>query len=226
MCQMIQRYDLQERSWYLIRLALRRRSRVEMQYSNRELVEFFISYKLSQKNHPTPLLRPSDAGQRTEEDQANSWPAHHGVEAVKSALIDSGEQFGFLFTQSFQDVASHLSITPDTAQQCFKNVMDELFRDGINWGRVIGLFVFGSAMCADCVENNMSEMVPHIADWMTVYLDEHINLWIQRHGGWDRFTEIFGKGMSARRSRESLKRWLFVGAALVTGLLVGMLMAD
>lgn len=42
----------------------------------------------------------------------------------------------------------------------------------------------------------------------------------------DRFTEIFGKGMSTRSSGESLKRWLFVGVALVTGLLVGMLMTD
>lgn len=181
---MIHGYDWQERSWHLIRLALQRRSTVEMQYSNRELVEFFISYKLSQRNHPTSFLKTSDVGLKTEKDQASSRPAHNGIEAVKSALIDSGEQFGFMFTQAFQDVASHLSITNDTAQQCFKNVMDELFKDGINWGRVIGLFVFGSALCVDCVDNNMSEMVPHIADWMTSYLDEHINLWIQRHGGW------------------------------------------
>lgn len=199
---------------------------MEMQCSNRELVEFFISYKLSQKNHPTSLLRPANGGQRTERDLAQSLPAYNGIEALKSALLDSGEQFGFLFTQSFRDVASHLSITPDTAQQCFESVMEELFRDGINWGRIIGLFVFGSAMCLDCIDSNMSELVPDIADWMTAYLDDHISLWIQRNGGWDRFTEIFGKGMSTRSSGESLKRWLFVGVALVTGLLVGMLMTD
>lgn len=157
---------------------------MEMQCRNRELVEFFISYKLSQKNHPTSLLRPTNVGQRTERDLAKSLPAYDSIEALKSALLDSGEQFGFLFTQSFRDVASHLNITPDTAQQCFESVMDELFRDGINWGRIIGLFVFGSAMCLDCIDSNMGELVPDIADWMTAYLDDHISLWIQRNGGW------------------------------------------
>lgn len=169
-----------------------------MSYSNRELVESFLSYKLSQRNYPTALLRPDDAGGRTEADKANS-AATNGllanssngggqpgadIEAVKAALRDSSEEFELLFTQAFSDLSTQLDITPDTAYHSFKSVMDEVFKDGVNWGRVVGLFAFGGVLCVECVEKDTSELVSRIADWMTMYLDEHINLWIESQGGW------------------------------------------
>lgn len=175
---------------------------------NRELVEFFLSYKLSQKNHPTSLLRPEDAGGRTEGDKANSAsvpgrgssagqpgmssppppppppPPSGDTEAVKAALQDSANEFELLFTQAFSDLSLQLDVTPDTAYHSFKSVMDEVFKDGVNWGRVVGLFAFGGVLCVECVEKDMTELVSRIADWMTTYLDEHISAWIQSQGGW------------------------------------------
>lgn len=217
-----------------------------MAYSNRELVEFFISYKLSQRNYPASLLRPEDAGGRTEGDKTNSAasngllvntsagqpsttsrPPHGGIEAVKAALVDSADEFELLFTQAFSDLSSQLDITPDTAYHSFRSVMDEVFKDGVNWGRIVGLFAFGGVLCVECVEKNMSELVPRIAEWMTMYLDERISPWIQSQGGWDSFAEIFGRDAAAeaRRSRESLRKWLLVGVALLTGVLAGVFIA-
>ncbi|XP_051270533.1 bcl-2-like protein 1 [Dicentrarchus labrax] len=217
-----------------------------MSYSNRELVEFFISYKLSQRNHPTSLLRPENAGERTEGDKANS-AARNGllaskntsgqpgtssssgadIEAVKAALRDSADEFELLFTQAFSDLSSQIDITPDTAYHSFKSVMDEVFKDGVNWGRIVGLFAFGGVLCVECVEKDMSELVSRIADWMTMYLDEHISPWIQSQGGWDCFAEVFGRDAAAeaRRSRETLSRWLLIGVALLMGAVVGVLIA-
>nr|QII80252.1 bcl-2 isoform 2 [Amphiprion clarkii] len=205
-----------------------------MSYSNRELVEFFVSYKLSQRNYPTSLLRPEDAGGRTDGDKANSASSNGllvnsrgGIEAVKSALKDAADEFELLFTQAFSDLSSQLDITPETAYHSFKSVMDEVFKDGVNWGRIVGLFCFGGVLCVECVEKNMSELVPRIADWMTMYLDEHISLWIQSQGGWECFAEIFGQNAAAeaRRSRDTLKRWLLVGGVLLMGVLAGVLIA-
>lgn len=219
-----------------------------MACSNRELVEFFISYRLSQRNYPTSLLRPEDAAGRTEADKAGSAasngllvnsrnggsqpgtpppPPCRDVEAVKAALRDSADEFELLFTQAFSDLSSQLDITPDTAYHSFKSVMDEVFKDGINWGRVVGLFAFGGVLCLECVEKDMSELVSRIADWMTTYLDENVNLWIQSQGGWDCFAEVFGRGAAAevRRSRETLNRWLLLGAALLVGVVFGVLIA-
>lgn len=176
--------------------------RVEIMYNNRELVEFFISNRLSQRNYRICLLRPQGASGRTEEDKATSaasngllvnnmgaqprtfCPPGGGIEAVKAALRDSASEFELLFTQAFSDLSSQIDITPDTAYHSFKSVMDEVFKDGVNWGRIVGLFVFGGVLCVECVEKNMSEVVPRIADWMTMYLDENISNWIESQGGW------------------------------------------
>lgn len=213
-----------------------------MSYSNRELVEFFLSHRLSQKNHPSSLLRPQDEGERTEEDKANSSASNGSVvsggagmaqspcgdaKPVKSALLDSADEFELLFKQAFSDLSSQLDITPDTAYHSFKSVMDEVFKDGVNWGRIVGLFAFGGVLCVECVEKDMSELVSRIADWMTMYLDENISQWIESQGGWESFAEIFGRDAAAeaRRSRETMKRWLLVGVALLTGVLIGVSIA-
>lgn len=161
-------------------------------------------------------------------DQAGSpLLLQSGIDAVKAALQDSADEFELLFTQAFSDLSSQLDITPDTAYHSFKSVMDEVFKDGVNWGRVVGLFAFGGVLCVECVQKGMGELVSRIADWMTLYLDEHINPWIQSQGGWDCFAEIFGRDAAAeaRRSRETLSRWLLVGMALLMGVVVGVFIA-
>lgn len=169
------------------------------------------------------LLSNPNGNRRTQTSQ----PPHDHLEAVKTALRDSADEFEELFTQAFSNLSSQLDITPDTAYHSFKSVMDEVFKDGVNWGRIVGLFVFGGVLCVECVEKDMSSLVPRIADWMTIYLDENVNSWIQSQGGWDCFAQIFGQNAAAeaRRSRETMKKWLLVGVGLLTGVLVAMLIA-
>lgn len=157
---------------------------------NRELVEYFLSYKLSQRNYPSSLLRPDDADGGAEEQRSpaalnsflvSSRNRRVGIEAVKAALQDSTEEFEQLFAQTFDEFSPQLSIT---SYQTFKDVMDETFNDGVTWGRIVGLFAFGGVLCLKCAEKDAGKPVCHIADWMTIYLDEHINPWIQSQGGW------------------------------------------
>lgn len=242
---------------------------------NRELVVFYITYKLSQRNFPVDHIRLSSDPARTEAAARTEASAQAGaeadggldtrlngaangsspsplshstpppsprqraapaaappvacdVEAVKEALRDSANEFELRFSRAFSDLHRQLHITPATAYRSFESVMDEVFRDGVNWGRVVGLFAFGGALCVECVEKEMSPLVDRIVDWMTVYLDQHIQDWITAQGGWARFAEIYGQDAAAesRRSQESLKKWLWAGMTLVTGVVVGSLIAQ
>lgn len=184
-----------------------------MSYYNRELVVFFIKYKLSQRNYPCNHIGLTEDTNRTDGAEENgegaagtttlvngsmnrtppqspaTSPQHQtngsgGLDAVKEALRDSANEFELRYSRAFNDLSSQLHITPATAYQSFESVMDEVFRDGVNWGRIVGLFAFGGALCVECVEKEMSPLVGRIAEWMTVYLDNHIQPWIQSQGGW------------------------------------------
>ncbi|XP_044067583.1 bcl-2-like protein 1 [Siniperca chuatsi] len=225
---------------------------------NRELVVFYINYKLSQKNYPLNhmVLEPpnrtdgGEAGLGDEQRVATHTngtfnrrspgtppasplrqerlPSTTNLDAVKEALRDSANEFELRYARAFSDLHNQLHITPATAYQSFENVMDEVFRDGVNWGRIVGLFAFGGALCVECVEKEMSPLVSRIIEWMTVYLDNHIQHWIQSQGGWERFAEIFGQDAAAegRRSQESFKKWLLAGMTLVTGVVLGSIIAQ
>ncbi|TNN42741.1 Bcl-2-like protein 1 [Liparis tanakae] len=160
---------------------------------NRELVVFYINYKLSQRNYPlahmglTEPLNRTDGGGAGEEQRgaethgngtfngtspgtppaaaAASSPRPQrlpstttNLDAVKEALRDSANEFELRYARAFSDLHNQLHITPATAYQSFENVMDEVFRDGVNWGRIVGLFAFGGALCVECVEKEMSPL--------------------------------------------------------------------
>ncbi|RVE70274.1 hypothetical protein OJAV_G00062220 [Oryzias javanicus] len=225
---------------------------------NRELVVFYVKYKLSQRNYPLNHIVLNESPNRTAaeevgeeqstETHANGTfngtspgtpplsplrqqqlpPSTTNMDAVKEALRDTANEFELRYALAFNNLHSQLHITPATAYQSFENVMNELFRDNINWGRIVGLFAFGGALCVECVEKEMSPLVDRIVEWMTVYLDNHIQPWIQSQGGWERFAEIFGQEAAAesRRSQESFKKWLLVGMTVATGVLVGSFIAQ
>ncbi|XP_017288982.1 bcl-2-like protein 1 [Kryptolebias marmoratus] len=226
---------------------------------NKELVLFYIMYKLSQRNYPVNHIILSDPPNRTDagdagledaemtETHANGTfngtspgtppasplrqqplPTTANMDKVKEALRDTANEFELRYARAFSDLHSQLHITPGTVYQSFENVMDEVFRDGVNWGRIVGLFAFGGALCVECVEKEMSHLVARIVEWMTVYLDNHIQPWIQSQGGWERFAEIFGDNAAAesRISQEGLKKWLLVGMTVVTAVVAGSLFAQ
>ncbi|XP_062316325.1 bcl-2-like protein 1 [Osmerus eperlanus] len=220
---------------------------------NRDLVVFYIKYKLAQRDFPlshielTSALPEQPGGASPHANgalngtspgtpppaQPPSSPRRRpslgaGLDEVKEALRDSANEFELRYARAFSDLSSQLHITPGTAYRSFESVMDEVFRDGVNWGRVVGLFAFGGALCVECVEKEMSSLVPRIADWMSVYLDNHIQPWIHSQGGWERFAEIYGHDSAAdsRKSQESFRKWLLAGMTLVTGVVVGSLIAQ
>lgn len=175
---------------------------------NRELVVFFIKYKLSQRNYPLNHIVFNQAPDRTAAGEDERTETHANgtfngtspgsppvsplrqraptasLESVKEALRDTANEFELRYAQAFCDLHSQLHITPATAYHSFESVMDEVFRDGVNWGRIVALFTFGGALCVECVEKEMSPLVGRIVEWMTVYLDNQIQPWIQEQGGW------------------------------------------
>ncbi|XP_044310909.1 bcl-2-like protein 1 [Varanus komodoensis] len=225
-----------------------------MSSRNRALVTDFISYKLSQRGHSWNEIE-GDEGSRTElADEMGgvlngspSWhtgssPVVNGAtghltiledledgprEDVRQTLREAGDEFELRYRRAFSDLTSQLHITPGTAYQSFEQVVNELFRDGVNWGRIVAFFSFGGALCVESVDKEMRVLVGRIASWMATYLTEHLDPWIQENGGWERFVDLYGNDAAAksRKGQERFNRWLLTGATVAGVLLLGSLLS-
>ncbi|XP_040841024.1 apoptosis regulator Bcl-2 isoform X1 [Ochotona curzoniae] len=145
---------------------------------------------------------------------------------VHLTLRQAGDDFSRRYRRDFAEMSSQLHLTPFTARGRFATVVEELFRDGVNWGRIVAFFEFGGVMCVESVNREMSPLVDNIALWMTEYLNRHLHTWIQDNGGWDAFVELYGPSVRPLSdfSWVSLKTLLslaLVGACITLGAYLG-----
>ncbi|OCT60365.1 apoptosis regulator R11 [Xenopus laevis] len=182
-----------------------------MEGSSRDLVEKFVSKKLSQNeacrkfsNNP----QPNAISNGTSTSERPGEGATQGIveEEVLQALLEATEEFELRYQRAFSDLTSQLHITQDTAQQSFQQVMGELFRDGTNWGRIVAFFSFGRALCVESANKEMTDLLPRIVQWMVNYLEHTLQPWMQENGGWEAFVGLYGKNAAAQ-SRESQERF-------------------
>nr|XP_012612383.2 bcl-2-like protein 1 [Microcebus murinus] len=145
--------------------------------------------------------------------------------AVKHALRETGEEFELRYRRTFNDLTSQLQITPETAYESFEQVVDALFRDGVNWGRIVAFFSFGGALCVESIDKEMQVLVSRIVTWMVTYLNDHLEPWIQENGGWDTFVELYGNNAAAesRKGQERFYRWFLTGMTVAGVVLLGLL---
>ena len=135
--------------------------------TTRDLVCDYISYRLQQNGlewRECPTLPPPAKTQRT--------------------LRVLGAEFETCYREIFSDMCNQLHITQSTAHPTFIGIVNELFSDGIKWGRIIALFSFGGTLAVQCIETEMPPLVSDVVNWVTDYIDQHLYSWIIEHGGW------------------------------------------
>ena len=103
------------------------------------------------------------------------------IERTMRAL---GEEFETRYTEIFQEMCNQLHITPNTAHPTFTAIVNELFSDGVKWGRIVALLSFGGSLAVQCIEKEMPPLVDQIVDWVAGYVDSNLQSWIVEHGGW------------------------------------------
>ncbi|KAJ8267964.1 hypothetical protein COCON_G00131360 [Conger conger] len=117
--------------------------------------------------------------------------------ALHRVLREAGDEIERVYQDDFAEMSQQLHFTPNTAQRRFASVIEELFRDGVNWGRIVAFFEFGGTMCVESMNREMTAQVDNIASWMTEYLNGPLHNWIQENGGWDAFVELYSRQQGA-----------------------------
>ncbi|XP_077109193.1 bcl-2-like protein 1 [Ranitomeya variabilis] len=199
-------------------------SLLKMDGGNKNLVHNFICKKLAQKGfnlsccsdgEPAILLNGSSPTAQAGAHAAAPLP-DSVAEEVLQTLLDASVEFELRYRRAFSDLTCQLHITQDTAYQSFEQVVHELFRDGINWGRIVAFFSFGGALCFESANKEMEDLIPRIIEWMATFLDTALGPWIQTNGGWEAFVSLYGSDAAAksRKSQDRFGKWLLTGVTL------------
>ncbi|KAG5841969.1 apoptosis regulator Bcl-2-like isoform X1 [Anguilla rostrata] len=185
----------------------------EIGFHNRSIVEKYISHKLLKRGYVwefhlteetdspnNSLVDSSDSSpvlarraQTAASPVFNRIPQPDPHAALHRVLREAGNEIERMYQRDFAEMSQQLHFTPNTAQRRFTSVIEELFRDGVNWGRIVAFFEFGGTMCVESMNREMSAQVDNIASWMTEYLNGPLQNWIQENGGWDAFVELYGR---------------------------------
>ena len=81
------------------------------------------------------------------------------------------------------NMCNRLNVVSGSAQSKFVQVADEVFRDGVNWGRIVAIFAFGAKLAQYCIRNGLQEDVDEIILWVGNYISS-LSPWIHSQGGW------------------------------------------
>ncbi|XP_044521697.1 apoptosis regulator Bcl-2 [Gracilinanus agilis] len=178
------------------------------------------------RNSPLPLPPPAVAAAAAAAAAAAGPTVSPVPPVVHLTLRQAGDDFSRRYRRDFDEMSGQLHLTPVTARGRFATVVEELFRDGVNWGRIVAFFEFGGVMCVESVNREMSPLVDSIALWMTEYLNRHLHTWIQDNGGWDAFVELYGNSMRplfdfSWLSLKTLLSLALVGACVTLGAYLG-----
>ncbi|XP_051989514.1 apoptosis regulator Bcl-2 [Xyrauchen texanus] len=184
----------------------------ESVYDNRSIVVKYIHHKLWKKGYVWEVNAHDDSVSNGLRSGMQEDIRHDPCTALHKVLREAGDELERLYQSDFAEMSKQLHLTSLTAHQRFTSVIDELFRDGVNWGRIIAFFEFGGTVCVECVNKEMTAQVDNIAGWMTEYLNGPLYAWIQENGGWAAFVELYG------RQRDSVFRGSWSSIVTVFGL--------
>ncbi|XP_030625598.1 apoptosis regulator Bcl-2a [Chanos chanos] len=192
----------------------------ESPYDSRNIVEKYIYHKLLKRGYVWQFrpVRENDSSDNGSADSSpqnsevfarrpqavaagedpdslflNRIPQHDQHARLNRVLREAGDEIERMYQRDFAAMSDQLHFTPSTAHRKFTAVIEELFRDGVNWGRIVAFFEFGGTMCVESVNREMTSQVDNIVHWMTEYLNGPLQNWIQENGGWDAFVEIYGQ---------------------------------
>lgn len=138
----------------------------------RSLARDLISYRVGSVNAPPPSRTALILRRLTD-----------GLEDSHSAVL--------------ANMCNRLNVLSGTARSKFVQVADEVFRDGINWGRIVAVYAFGAKLSQYCMRNGLEEDVAEVVLWLGNYISG-LSAWIQAQGGWPSFDKTFGDALEER----------------------------
>lgn len=93
--------------------------------------------------------------------------------------------------EQFDDIISSLTVTDDNLEDTYRQLMSQVFNDGVNWGKIITFLVFSARLSLYCAQHELQDRVLDIVEWTQDEMRERIHSWVQERGGWAAFVQHY-----------------------------------
>ncbi|KAI8792963.1 heat shock protein 30C [Biomphalaria glabrata] len=154
-------------------------------------------------------------------------PANVSPNSVQIAMRTLGDEFEERFSSRFDDLINQLNINDENAYETYTAIVNEIFSDSINWGRIVALFGFSGRFAVRCYELNKTHLVDNLLEWLTTYVDTRLSSWMNTHNNWQGFMEFqSGSGEHKIDSPWPSFKTLLSCAAAVGALTIGAILSQ
>lgn len=158
-------------------------------YNSRDLVEDFLRYKLLGRGVAWPQRRANDV--RAPRPDPPVAPPR-----LQAVLRSASDELERLHGNELSAQVTVLRLRGNgggaARRRHLTAIREELFRDGVNWGRIVTMMELGGALSAAAAKSGDEGQVDDIASWMEESLDSpSLRRWIHDNGGWDAFVELY-----------------------------------
>ena len=83
-----------------------------------------------------------------------------------------------------KSMCNRLNVNAENAYKTFCEISEEIFKDDINWGRIVVLYTFAGKLAIHCKSNKMEGTVDKVIQWLGNVVGRK-QLWIKEKGhGW------------------------------------------
>ena len=93
--------------------------------------------------------------------------------------------------RQFEDILSRLSLTNENLSETYRIIVQEMFIDGVNWGRILAFLVFSGALAVHCAREGMESRVGDVIRWTEDDVEKTVSRWVVKQGGWKAFVDHF-----------------------------------
>ena len=126
-------------------------------------------------------------------DLANSLPelqhtSNHVHEVIKEIADTLQEERGL----QFKEMLATLDLNADNIEQTYDSIMYEMFKDKVNWGKIIAFIGFTAHIGVHCAgKDSLKEQVPFLLNWADRVMEDQLQSWIEAQGGVQAFVEHY-----------------------------------
>lgn len=115
--------------------------------------------------------------------------AYRADTKAAATLRQVGKEVEARYPSLMKTLAERVDIEASKPEVSFRNVADEVFSDGVTWGRIVAVVCFASEVAVSCSQHG-TDVVDNIVGWLSEYLSKGtIGEWIKKTGGWEAFVE-------------------------------------